>query len=260
MLVAAVQMAPKFKDPQENLTAMTILASRAGEAGAKLIVLPELATTGYSFMSYEEARPYAEHIEDWPNGWSRSNPPRTLLAMRELASKYNCCIAWGLITISGVNRTNQLHNSQVLMFPDSSIEWVDKLNSWGNDWLWSTPGKKSPPVVNFEGKKIGLLICRDVRDRSNAFKDFYEPGDADIVAFSSNFGDGGFPSTSWMDFAKENRCTFVVSNRYGQEGANNFGEGGICVIEPPSKDREYGRVHCEGLVWNQPCIVYADVP
>jgi predicted amidohydrolase len=239
---------------------ITSMAITAAEAGAELIVFNELCTTGYSFMGYEDARPYAEHIEDWPNGWSRSNPPGSLLAMRELTAKYGCCIAWGLVTIAGVNRTNHLHNSQVLMLPDGSITWVDKLNSWGNDWLWSTPGTKSPPIVRWGGKKIGLLICRDIRDKSSSFEDFYEKGDADIVAFSSNFGDGGFPSTSWMDFAKTNRTTLVVSNRYGREANNNFGEGGICVIEPPSKGREYGRVHCEGLKWGEPCIVYADVP
>jgi predicted amidohydrolase len=165
-----------------------------------------------------------------------------------------------MATIADVNRSNRLHNSQVLLLPDGSFKTYNKVNLWGNDFLWAEPGRESPPTVRFMGKKIGLLICRDVRDSSSGFKDFYEKGDADIVAFSSNFGDGGFPSTSWMDFAKNNRTTFVVSNRYGREGANNFGEGGVCVIEPPSNGREYGRVHCDGLKWNEPCIVYAEVP
>lgn len=259
MKVAAVQFAPSFKDRQENLTAAVILASRAAQSGAKLIVLPELCTTGYSFMSYGEARPFAENIDAWP-GYSRSNPPSTMFAIREVAAKYGCAIAWGMMTIADVNRTNKLYNSQILMLPDGTFKTYNKVNLWGNDFLWAENGQESPPIVNFGGKRIGLLICRDVRDKSSALKDFYEKGDADIVAFSSNFGDGGFPSTSWMDFAKENRTTLVVSNRYGQEGANNFGEGGICVIEPPSDGREYGRVHCEGLKWNEPCIVYAEVP
>ncbi len=260
MKIAAVQSCPIFKDRAANIKMLVELVITAAEAGAKLIVLNELATTGYSFMSYEDAQPYAEHIEDWPNSWSKSNVPSSLFAMQELTAKYGCAIAWGLVTVSGVNRTDYLHNSQVLMLPDGSITWVNKLNLWGNDWLWAIPGKQSPPIVKFMGKKIGLLICRDVRDKSSGFKDFYEKGDTDIVAFSSNFGDGGFPSTSWMDFAKDNRTTFVVSNRYGQEGSNNFGEGGVCIIEPPSGGREYGRVHCEGLKWNEPCIVYAEVP
>jgi len=257
MRVAAIQMAPRFKDRPGNLKTALILATQAAQAGARLIVLPELCTTGYSFMSAEEARPFAEHIEDWPNSWSKSNPPGSLFAMQGLTSKYQCAVAWGIATISD---TDKLYNSQVLMTPDGKITTYNKVNLWGNDFLWAEGGQQSPPIVTFGGQKIGLLICRDVRDRSSDFKDFYEKGDADIVAFSSNFGDGGFPSTSWMDFAKENRCTFVVSNRYGQEGPNNFGEGGICIIEPPPKGREYGRVHCEGLKWNEPCIVYADVP
>jgi predicted amidohydrolase len=254
--VAAIQFAPTLKDRQENLTAAVILATRAAQAGAKLIVLPELCLSGYSLMSADEARPFAEHVDDWPNSWSKSNPPSSLLAMHQLTAKYGCAIAWGLITVS---QGDLLHNSQVLMTPDGKIATYNKVNLWGNDFLWAEVGKQSPPIVKFGGYRIGLLICRDVRDKSSGFKDFYEKGDADIVAFSSNFGDGGFPSTSWMDFAKLNRTTFVVSNRYGQEGANNFGEGGVCVIEPPSGGREYGKVHCEGLKWGEPCIVYADV-
>lgn len=50
-----------------------------------------------------------------------------------------------------------------------------------------------------------------------------------------------------------NHTTLVVSNRYGTEIPNNFGEGGICGIYPDQ------RVMTEGLVWNQDCTVYAEV-
>jgi predicted amidohydrolase len=103
-------------------------------------------------------------------------------------------------------------------------------------------------------KKVGLLICRDVRDKKDdKWSSFYEKGDADIVAMSANWGDGGFPAVSWMEFAKDNKVALIVANRYGKEIPNDFGEGGICVVEPS------GKVHCDGIVWNQPCIVYADL-
>lgn len=253
MKVAAVQFAPVFKDKQANLASVVALATTAAEAGAKLIVLPELCTTGYSFMSYSDARPYAEEVEQYPNGWSRSNPPGSLFAMQKLVDTYGVGIAWGIASIGGVNRTNTLYNTQVFLYP-GGFKHYNKLNFYGNDYLWATPGTESPPIVTWNGKRIGLMVCADIRDKSDEIDDFYEKGDADIVAFSANFGSGAFPSKAWMKFVKRNQMTLVVSNRYGQEVNNDFGFGGVCVIDPTLK------VHCDGLRWKEPCIVYADVP
>lgn len=258
MLVAAVQYAPFFKNVKANLAVARDLVTQAAKEGAKLIVLPELALAGYSFLSSAEARLYAEDISQFPNGFHKSYEPISMRTMAAMAKQYDCAIVWGLITIPDVTK-GVLHNTQVLMLPNGEFHQYHKLNLWGNDFLWAQPGNTSPPIVKWRGKRIGLLICRDVRDKSSGFKDFYEKGDADIVAFSANFGDGGFPSVSWMDFAKDNQVTLIVSNRYGREQNNNFGEGGICIIEPPVPGRENGKVHCKGLKWNEPCIVYAEV-
>jgi predicted amidohydrolase len=248
--VATVQYAPKFKAPDENLRTAISLVSHAVDAGASIIVLPELCLTGYSFMSEEDARPYAEQISDF----KRASKVPSMEAFSELAFRNNVAIAWG--TLEQDFGTGKLYNSQVLMTPTKHVV-CRKLNQWGNDFLWASEGRESPPIMDFMGKKVGTLICRDVRDKGpkwSALKDFYEKGDADIVCFSANFGDGGFPSVSWVEFARMNRVWFIVSNRYGKEANNDFGEGGICIIEPG------GKVHCEGLKWNEPCIVYADVP
>jgi predicted amidohydrolase len=150
--------------------------------------------------------------------------------------------------------SGKLYNGQVLVTPDG--RWVSfrKVNRWAQDYLWASSGRSNPPIIEVGGLKVGLLICRDVRDKKDDnWKSFYEKGDADIVALSANWGDGGFPAVSWMEFAANNRTTLIVSNRYGQEANNNFGEGGICVIRPS------GEVVCEGLVWNQDCVVCAEV-
>lgn len=251
MKVAAIQFAPKFKAPQANLRTMESLVTRAAEKGASLIVLPELATTGYSFMGYQDAVPYAEDILSFPH--SPRHKPASLLAMQDLVNKWGIAIAWGVMTLDAAQ--GKLYNTQVLLTPNTLVSYF-KLNRWGNDLLWATEGSHSPPIVKYRDKSVGLLICRDVRDKGplgSSLKDFYMAGDADIVCFSSNFGRGGFPSGSWVDFAKDNKTWLIVSNRYGVEEHNDFGLGGICVIEPS------GKVHCEGLQWNQPCIVYADV-
>jgi predicted amidohydrolase len=242
MLVAAVQYAPKFKDVVGNRSAMVSLVREAVQRGAKLVVLPELCTTGYSFMSVEDAQPYAEDL---------MQSGGTLSVMENLAGQFGVAIAWGVMEKD--HGTGKLYNSQVLTLSDRTFVSYRKVNRFANDFIWAEEGRGSPPITEFMGKKIGLLICRDVRDKAPAWSDFYEKGDADIVAFSANWGAGGFPSVNWIRFVKENETFLVVSNRYGKEANNDFGEGGVCIIEPS------GKVHCEGLVWDQPCIVYANI-
>ena len=248
MRVAAVQFQPVLGAKEQNLRRAAELVIQAAKGGAQLIVLPELCTTGYSFMNAAEAEPYAEVLA----GGDVLAPSRSMTVFGALSKKFNVNIVWGVMEKDF--GTGKLFNSQVLMTPTSKFIKYAKINKWGNDYLWSSSGEANPPILEVEGKKVGLLICRDVRDRfDKEWSDFYEPGDADIVCLSANWGDGGFPAVAWMEFAKDNNAILVVSNRYGQEQNNNFGEGGVCIVYPDQ------RVVCDGLVWSQDCLVYGEV-
>ena len=222
---------------------MGVLALEASRAGAELIVLPELSTTGYSFMSEAEARPFSEPL------LAEKGPSPSLNHMTHISKITGSAIAWGFVE----DAQGKLFNSQCLVTPSGDYATYRKRNRWANDFLWAAKGDVSPTIVNWRGRSIGLLICRDIRDKSDVSDDIYEVGDADIVAFSANFGNGGFPPVSWVEFAENNKTALVVSNRYGQEEQNNFGGGGICIIRPN------GKVECEGLKWNEPCVVLAEV-
>lgn len=244
MKVAAVQFQPKLRDVEGNLRRAAELTIEAAKSGAKIVVLPELCTTGYSFMNVGEARPFAETL--------LPEQSRSMEVFGTLAAKFDVNVVWGVME-SDLG-TGKLYNSQVLMTPAGEFISYRKINKWGNDYLWAASGESNPPIIEVDGKKVGLLICRDVRDKyDDDWKDFYEKGDADIVCLSANWGDGGFPAIGWMDFSKENNATLIVSNRYGHEENNNFGEGGVCVVFPDE------RVACDGLRWSEDCIVYADI-
>lgn len=253
MRVAAVQFCPIFKDVKGNLRRLATHVATAASNGAQLVVLPELATTGYSMMNAAEAEPLAEVITEFKPGSSYQS---SMNVFHALANRLGVHVVWGLVEKD--YGTSKLYNSQVLMCPDGGFEFYRKINRWGNDYLWAAEGRANPPVrrINVGGQsyKVGLLICRDVRDKKDdAWSSFYETGDADVVCLSANWGDGGFPAVSWMDFAKDNGTILAVSNRYGKEIPNNYGEGGVCIIYPD------GQVQCDGLVWNQDCIVYAEI-
>ena len=247
MKVAAIQFSPAFKKPKENILRAGRLVMEAARNGAKLIVLPELITTGYSFMDAEEAEPFAEVPsavkEEEPS--SLANGGWSCGVMADLAIRLGVRIVWGFVERD--IGSGKLYNSQMYIeYIESQghgigglhYESYRKINMWGNDFLWANSGQSNPPIVRtmVDGLewKVGLLICRDVRDKKDSeWKSFYEPGDADVVCFSANWGDGGFPSVSWMDFAKENRTTLIVSNRYGskQSYAGRFSnvDAGSCL-------------------------------
>src|SRR6516165_342420 len=53
--IAAVQMDCKLADPRHNLAVMRTRLREAARQGARLIIFPECALTGYCFESREEA-------------------------------------------------------------------------------------------------------------------------------------------------------------------------------------------------------------
>ena len=247
MRVAAIQMCPTFKDKMGNLRVIAKLVQKAAEAEAKLIVLPELATTGYVFSSPDDAGEYAEVLEP------SSITMRSLMALSE---SFDAHIACGLIERDP--GTKHLYNSQVLVSPDRTWVSYRKINRCGSDYLWAKEGRSNPPVVQIQAGdqtyRVGLLICRDVRDkRDSKWSDFYESGDADVVAYSAAWGRSFMPANAWMDFVEDNNTALVAANRYGQEGPADFGPGGSCIIRPPDQ------VCMEGLVWGAYSIVIGDV-
>lgn len=240
MRVAAVQFRPLLADPSGNLARMNELVDEVSKQGAvDLVVFPEMATAGYSHMSKDAARPFAEEAGEGPSfDWARM-----------AAVKLDAAIVWGFIE----QEQGRLYNAQALLTPSGHFVTYRKRNRWGQDFLWATPGDVSPQIVKWRGKRVGLIICRDIRDKNDVTDDLYEPGDADIVAASMNFGDGSFPANAWMNFAVNNRVDLVVSNRHGREANNDFGEGGTCIV------LSGGEVLCEGLKWSQDCIVLAKI-
>jgi len=251
MRLATIQMAPKWKDYRSNLETILKMAVEAATQGAKIIVFPELATSGYSFMSYQEALPFAETLQE--PGKGVSSP--TLVMLRQVARRYQVHIACGLVE---KGETDQIYNSQVLVCPDGSWESYRKISRWGSDWLWCSAGESNPPVrkitIDDQSLRVGLLVCRDIRNRGEeSDAHFYEKGDADLILLSSNWGAGGFPAVRWMEFVRDLKIPLLISNRYGKEENNDFGHGGVALI------KEDLTVQCRGLEWSKDCIVYVDL-
>jgi len=146
MIVGTLQIAPLFGEPEENVR-------RASEmiqgAGANLVVLPELVTTGYQFANREEAYGLAESVPDGPS----------TRAFSELARRDGTLICFGLPELAG----GKLFNTAVLVGPSGLLLTYRKTHLFWDEWDIFTPGNLGFPVADLKahGARVGIMICFD---------------------------------------------------------------------------------------------------
>src|SRR5215469_3976510 len=148
--VAVVQFNPQvgLENLDCNARAVTERLAQAVSHDADLIVLPELATTGYSFNSRAEA--YA-HSEKVPRG-------RTVQAWEAFSKQHDVYIVGCLPELDEV----QLFDTAVLVGPDGYIGKYRKTHLWNEEKLFFTPGNLGYPVFETRIGRIGLLVCWDI--------------------------------------------------------------------------------------------------
>ncbi|WP_248798890.1 nitrilase family protein [Pseudomonas sp. MWU13-2105] len=148
--VAVVQFDPQagVAHTPYNLDRSLALAGQAVRAGADLIVLPELANTGYSFQNHQEAFSHAEAVPTGPSVQTWVN----------FAQEHRIYLAAGVAECDGV----QLFDTAVLVGPDGFIGKYRKAHLWNEEKLWFTPGDLGFPVFDTPIGRIGLLICWDI--------------------------------------------------------------------------------------------------
>lgn len=148
--VAVVQFNPQVgvENREANLAAVQQRLEAAVAEGANLIVLPELATTGYTFDSREEAFAHSEPVPAGPTvqGWE---------AFAEANGVY---IVGCLPELDGV----KLYDTAVLAGPEGFIGKYRKTHLWNREKLFFTPGDLGFPVFDTRLGRIGLLICWDI--------------------------------------------------------------------------------------------------
>ncbi len=148
--VAVVQFNPQVgvENLKSNSEAVYERLGKAVEAGANLIVLPELATTGYTFSSREEAYAHAEEVPSGP----------TIQGWESFAKEHQVYIVGCLPELEGV----VLFDTAVLVGPDGFIGKYRKTHLWNEEKLYFSPGDLGYPVFDTKIGRIGLLVCWDI--------------------------------------------------------------------------------------------------
>jgi predicted amidohydrolase len=207
MKVAAVQMDIEIFAKQRNLEKVLTHLETAAQAGAKLVVFPECALSGYCFTSREEARPVSEEVPG-------PSTEKLLAAARAL----DCTAVLGLLERAG----GQIFNSAAVVTPQGILGTYRKLHLPGVGFDWhATPGDIPFPVFATPYAKLGISICYDCS--------FPESGrilklkGAQILIIPTNWPLGSDTSEHTPSVrATENHLHVIACDRVGEERGVRF--------------------------------------
>ena len=212
---AAIQYEPTQFKKEYNISSLLKFCEEAAENGSKLIVTPEMGTTGYCFLDREEIKPLVESI-----------PGPTTDKFYEISKRYDCYIVIGFPEVD--KETNLYYNSAVLIGPEGIIGKHRKSHSYIAEPKWSAPGQEHL-VYNTKIGKIAILICMDIHFIETARLVALQ--DADIIIHISNWLSERTPGPYWISRAFENSAYLIEGNRWGLERTVQF-SGGSCIINP----------------------------
>ncbi|HYT34896.1 MAG TPA: nitrilase-related carbon-nitrogen hydrolase [Ktedonobacteraceae bacterium] len=232
--VAAIQFEPALGEKEKNVTALLNLVEEAAQHEARLIVLPEMATTGYCWESRAEVAPYVEPI-----------PGPTTERFQQVAASYGCIIALSLPEVDP--STEVYYNSMALIGPEGVIGSYRKIHSYIAEPRWARDGDLGMPVWETPLGRLAGLVCMD----AEYFESARIPAlhSADVLLFPTNWLDEKSPSGTWMARAFENGVYFIGANRYGNERGVQF-SGGSCVLNPDGSIQAY-LDDGEGIVYGE---------
>lgn len=206
---------PAFGAVEANRAALVGLA-RAAAARAQVVVLPELATTGFALAPDEAA------------AWAEPVPGPTTEALAAVAREAGAVVVVGL----AARRADALVNAQAVLDADGRLAGVyEKHHLWGSDHDWARPGPTPGALVETVRGRLGLLVCHDVVYPETVLA--VARGRPTVLAFSTAWvGDGRepFPSSWLLASLLLAEAPFVAANRGGEERGVRFDDPSAIVV------------------------------
>jgi 5-aminopentanamidase len=218
--IACCQIEPKIGELAANFAMIEAQIRDAVQAGADVIVLPELATSGYMFADSDEARAVALTPTDPAFGkWS--------------AAAGNSIVIGGFCELGD---DAKLYNSAVMVDAEGVIAHYRKTHLWDREKLIFTPGDALPPVVKTKHGDIAVMVCYDIE-----FAELTRPvavGGAQLIAAPVNWPlfprpEGEHPGEviTAMSTARTNRVAVACCDRAGVERGQAWTEGSA-IVDP----------------------------
>lgn len=214
VVVAAIQMECVLKDVDANLSHAADLIERAANTGAKLIVIPELFSTGY-------------RVEEADHSLAETVPGKTTQRMQEIAARFDTYLCGAILEKDG----DTVYDTAVVVGPDGLLGKFRKMYLWGDETKRFGRGD-DVTIVELPFAKIGLQICYEIGFPEGARKE--AQAGADVIVYTSAFGKARGYAWDLMSRARalENGCFVIACNRCGTDKDTIF--GGLSRIVAPN--------------------------
>ena len=216
--VICCELAPVVGELERNLAAASAAVRSAAAAGAEVIVLPELATSGYCFESNAEASSVA------------------IGARAPIFADWSVQ-ARGAVVVAGfaeLGSAGRLYNSAVVVDATGVRAIYRKTHLWDSEKLYFTAGDAPPPVLDTAVGRVAVMVCYDLEfpemARSVALRG------ADLLAVPTNWPwvarPVGMPAPEVviaMAAARVNRMPIACCDRRGTERGQRWNQASTIV-------------------------------
>lgn len=206
-----------WHDPTASLARAAEVVQSATAAGAQLVVLPEMCTTGFTMDAASQAEPL-----DGPS----------VRALGRLAGGARTQLIAGVALRDGSGEAARAVNAALHFGDDGALRTVYRKQRMfayaGEDDVYE-PGCQ-PVVITVEGVRLALFVCYDLR-----FPELFRAvaRDVDALVIIANW-----PATRrahWDTLIRaraiENQCYLVAVNRSGSGGGIEY-DGGSAAFDP----------------------------
>lgn len=239
MKVAAIQHDISWLDRVANFAHLEPMISSAAQAGARLVVLSEMFSTGFA-MGEE----WADRLPEEFGG-----PSSRFLA--QMAETYSVFVAGSCPEIpQSPGADSRPANTLVVACPNGSVHRYEKIHpfTYGGEDKWFRAGK-TPVTLDIEGVRVTPFVCYDLRFADHFWRAAPE---TDLYVIPANWPSAR--SEHWKTLlaarAIENQAFVVGVNRVGSGGGLEYA-GESRIIGP------FGEVLADA--GSDEKIIYADV-
>ncbi len=218
--VAAVSPEIVIGDLEGNLDRIRSAISAAARREAQLIVLPELATSGYVFTDQDEARGAAMSADD----------PRWSVVQQVIPE--DAVVVVGYAESDG----DRLFNTAAVLTRNGRLADYRKSHLWGAEKSVFESGAEAGMVVDAPFGRLGVALCYD-----NEFPEVPRRlalAGADVLALPVNWplvprpeGEHAPELIQAMASARSSRLPVVIADRWGSERGVDWTDGTAIIDE-----------------------------
>lgn len=231
-----LHLAFKNDNVSHNVELLENLFLRALATEPDLVVMPELAVSGYEF--------YKEIGKEW----IKDEVPAIVKKFSRLARDNNIAI---VLSSPRYNiEKDRYYNAAIFIDEQGQILGEHyKINVLPGSEGWSSPGFEVRPI-QWNGYKIGLLICSDAYTE-NIAKELATQGASVLISPAAWAPGMHEPNGEWEQRSQETGLCVYVCNRTGEEDMLNFEGSASAVVAGGRRVFEYSG--------KQPAILTIDV-